>query len=70
MTAKWFHMQGFEKGCVFVNGFMIGRYWSKGPYRSLYIPAPLLKQGENTIEIFELEKIENLWVGFITEKDR
>ena len=63
-------LRGFEKGCVFVNGFMIGRYWSKGPYCSLYIPAPLLNNGQNTIEIFELEKADRLTVRFITEQER
>jgi len=46
---------GWGKGCVLVNGFNIGRFWEKGPQRRLYIPAPLLKQGENTILIFESE---------------
>lgn len=46
---------GWGKGCVLVNGFNIGRFWEKGPQRRLYIPAPLLKQGKNTILIFETE---------------
>lgn len=37
-------MKGFKKGFAVVNGFNIGRYWSKGPQRSLYLPAPLLKE--------------------------
>lgn len=46
---------GWGKGCIFVNGFNIGRFWEIGPQRRLYIPAPLLKEGENTILIFETE---------------
>lgn len=46
---------GWGKGCVFVNGFNIGRFWELGPQKRLYIPAPLLKKGENTILIFEAE---------------
>lgn len=46
---------GWGKGCVFVNGFNIGRFWEIGPQRRLYIPGPLLKQGENDIIIFETE---------------
>lgn len=42
------------KGVVFVNGYNIGRYWNVGPTKTMYIPAPLLKQGDNTIEVFEL----------------
>lgn len=46
---------GWGKGCVLVNGFNIGRFWEIGPQKRLYIPAPLLKEGENTILIFETE---------------
>ncbi len=50
-------LDGFTKGVAFINGFNLGRYWNEqGPQRTLYIPAPLLKKGENTIVIFELEK--------------
>jgi len=42
-------LQGWSKGVVFVNGVNIGRYWSVGPQHSLYIPAPLLRRGPNTV---------------------
>lgn len=47
--------KGWGKGCAFVNGFNIGRFWNVGPQKKLYIPAPLLKIGENEIIIFETE---------------
>ena len=47
--------EGWGKGCVFVNGFNIGRFWEIGPQKRLYIPAPLLKEGANEIIIFETE---------------
>ena len=46
---------GFGKGCAFVTGFNIGRFWEIGPQKRLYIPAPLLQIGKNTIVIFETE---------------
>lgn len=46
---------GFGKGCVFVNGFNIGRFWKIGPQKRLYIPAPLLKKGRNEIIFFETD---------------
>lgn len=46
--------KGFSKGFILVNGFNIGRYWKKGPQRTLYIPAPLLKE-ENVITVVEQE---------------
>ncbi|SFT21338.1 beta-galactosidase family protein [Paenibacillus sp. BC26] len=47
-------MQGWTKGVVFINGFNLGRYWSKGPQQTLYVPAPLLREGHNEITVFEL----------------
>lgn len=46
---------GWGKGCVFLNGFNLGRYWEIGPQRRLYIPAPLFKMGVNEIVLFETE---------------
>ena len=46
---------GFGKGCAFINGFPLGRFWEIGPQKRLYIPAPLLKNGKNTIILFETE---------------
>lgn len=45
--------EGFGRGCAFVNGFNLGRFWEIGPQKRLYIPAPLLKKGANTIVLFE-----------------
>jgi beta-galactosidase len=47
---------GWTKGLCVVNGFNLGRYWSAmEPKHNLYIPAPLLRRGENEIIVFELE---------------
>lgn len=48
------YLDHFEKGNVFINGFNIGRYFQRGPQRSLYVPAPLLKKGPNVIEVFAI----------------
>lgn len=55
-------LDGFEKGVVYINGFNIGRYWSIGPQKTLYIPAPLLKKGKNEIVVFELHGTKQLSV--------
>uniref|UniRef100_A0A7N0TYL2 beta-galactosidase n=1 Tax=Kalanchoe fedtschenkoi TaxID=63787 RepID=A0A7N0TYL2_KALFE len=48
--------QGWGKGIAFVNKYNIGRYWpSVGPQCNLYVPAPMLRYGENTLVILELE---------------
>ena len=36
---------------VFVNGFNLGRYWRVGPQATLYLPAPVLKQGQNEVRV-------------------
>ena len=43
-------MDGWVKGIIFVNGFNLGRYWQPpGPQKTLYVPAPVLKTGVNTV---------------------
>ncbi|GAT85872.1 beta-galactosidase [Paenarthrobacter nicotinovorans] len=44
------------KGFVWLNGFLLGRYWEKGPQVTLYAPAPLLNVGLNRIKVLELGK--------------
>ena len=46
---------GWGKGCAFINGINLGRFWEIGPQKRLYIPAPLIKKGDNEIIIFETE---------------
>ena len=48
------HLDGWTKGSVWINGFALGRYWSRGPQRSLYVPAPVLRTGANEIVVLEL----------------
>ena len=62
------HLNGFKKGCVYINGFNIGRYWEIGPQRALYIPGVLLKD-ENEIIILELEGCEKAEVEITAEPD-
>ncbi len=47
-------MRDWGKGCVWVNGHSVGRYWSVGPQQTLYLPGPWLRKGENEIVIFEM----------------
>ncbi|OVA08159.1 Glycoside hydrolase [Macleaya cordata] len=47
---------GWGKGIAFVNDFNLGRFWPlAGPQCSLYVPAPLLRHGENVVIILEIE---------------
>ena len=51
-------LDNFTKGFVTVNGYNIGRYWEIGPQHTLYIPASLLREGENEIIVFESDGIK------------
>lgn len=47
--------RGWNKGVAFVNNFNIGRFWPAiGPQCTLYVPAPILRPGDNVVVIFEL----------------
>ncbi|MGW6817520.1 glycoside hydrolase family 35 protein [Streptomyces sp. NPDC055005] len=54
-TADTFlHLDGWTKGAAWVNGFALGRYWSRGPQRTLYVPGPILRTGANEVVVLEL----------------
>jgi beta-galactosidase len=58
------HLWG--KGCVWVNGHNVGRYWKIGPQQTLYIPQEWLKKGKNKIAIFELLKTKEKTVNSLS----
>jgi beta-galactosidase len=60
----------FSKGVAFINGFNLGRYWEVGPARTLYIPAPLLKVGDNEIVLFETEGLNGSATVELTNEHR
>jgi beta-galactosidase len=45
--------QGLSQGFIFVNGHNIGGYPERVPINSLYIPETWLKEGENSIIIYD-----------------
>ncbi|KAK4781137.1 hypothetical protein SAY87_017243 [Trapa incisa] len=47
---------GWGKGVAFINDFNLGRYWLLvGPQCNLYVPAPVLPEGDNVVVVLELE---------------
>ena len=48
-------MSGWGKGCVWVNGHNLGRFWYIGPQQTLYCPGVWLREGVNELVVFELE---------------
>ena len=61
-------LDNFRKGFVIINGFNIGRYWEVGPQRTLYVPASVLKNGENEIIVFESDGIKGVPVVEFCDK--
>lgn len=45
--------EGLHKGLIFINGFLLGRFWEIGPQRALYMPKELLREGENSLVILD-----------------
>ena len=48
-------LPSWTRGFVWVNGFCLGRYWSRGPQESLHVPGPVLREGGNELWVLELE---------------
>ncbi|MEU2223647.1 beta-galactosidase family protein [Streptomyces sp. NPDC018347] len=51
-------LPGRTRGFVWINGFGLGRFWSAGPQRSLYVPGPVLREGANEVWLLELDEGE------------
>ncbi|MCD7827273.1 MAG: beta-galactosidase [Clostridiales bacterium] len=63
-------LDGFHKGVVFANGFNLGRYYNDaGPQKTLYVPAPVLKKGDNEIIVFETDGADDNFVTFTDTPD-
>jgi len=62
-TAEW------GKGVAWVNGFLLGRYWRRGPQRTLFVPEPATVAGRNRITVLELEASSSRRARFVREPD-
>jgi beta-galactosidase len=49
-------LPGWTRGFVWINGFNLGRYWSAGPQRELYVPGAVLREGVNDVWVLELQE--------------
>ena len=66
----FFDLSKYTKGVVWVNGHNLGRYWNVGPQYRLYCPASWLKQGENIVDIVDLEMTGPKAVRGLTDRNR
>lgn len=60
---------GWGKGYAWVNGFFLGRYWRRGPQRTLYVPGPVTRAGRNTVVVVELEAVTDATARFVGRPD-
>lgn len=58
-TSSW------GKGVVWINGFCLGRYWSRGPQQTLYVPGPVLNPERNEVLVLELESTAGAEARFV-----
>lgn len=58
-TTRW------GKGIAWINGFCLGRYWSRGPQRTLYVPAPVVRETANELIILELHTTGQAAASFV-----
>ena len=63
-------LDGFHKGFVKINGKVHGKYFNDaGPQKTLYVPAPFLKEGKNEIIVFESDYTDTFTVEFFDKPD-
>ncbi|RZU64246.1 beta-galactosidase [Microterricola gilva] len=53
----WLAFPGGAKGMVWLNGFLLGRYWAVGPQVTLYAPAPLWRAGRNELRVLDVDRL-------------
>lgn len=68
-TDLFLDTAGWGSGFAFVNGFFLGRYDRTGPQRTLYVPAPVVRAGENTVVALELADAPRAVARFVADAD-
>jgi len=49
-------MSAWDKGYLWVNRQLLGRYWRIGPQQRLYCPASWLHRGDNELLVFDMHR--------------
>ena len=67
---SYIDMSAWDKGYLWVNRQLLGRYWKIGPQQRLYCPASWLQRGRNEILVLDMHRTEAASVrGVETLKD-
>ena len=69
-TSGGHNKEAMMYGFITVNGINIGRYYNeRGPQKTLYVPAPFLKEGKNEIIVFETDSVSDGVIEFTDTYD-
>jgi beta-galactosidase len=62
-------LDGWTKGLAWVNGELLGRYWSLGPTHTLYVPGPIVRDTDNELVLLELHGAASARASFANGPD-
>jgi beta-galactosidase len=51
-------MREWNKGYLWINGRLLGRYWHIGPQQRLFCPGCWLREGENEVLVLDLHRTQ------------
>jgi len=54
----YFDMRAWNKGYLWVNGRLLGRYWHIGPQQRLFCPGVWLQEGNNEVLVLDLHRTD------------
>lgn len=54
-AETYLDVSGWGMGEVWVNGHYVGSYWERNAQQSIQLPAGILKEGANSLIVFELK---------------
>lgn len=68
-TDLFLDVSEWGSGIVWINGLLLGRYWSAGPTRTLYVPGPIVRETHNEIVVWELGTLSVAHARFVAAPD-
>lgn len=66
-AALFLDTTGWGKGVAWINGFNLGRYWTRGPQETLFVPRGVVRAGRNELIVLELESAAEAVAAFVPE---